>query len=326
MERCPICQWCDNEVALNPENLTKVWVSCPRCGQFALDAAWLSGIMAGKLKAGFSDRQKAVLGYAIRKSNPQKVWSEGDIRKVLDRNHLPSVAEQADNLILYLGDMQQSAGDRIELLYLKVLFLIGATESHDVMFLVRGLEKENIIVGSPGSQSATAVLTIKGWDRFAQLSSGVETSNQGFMAMPFGYEYLTRIFYDHWKPATDQTGLPLERLDENPKAGSISNRMQVEIRRSRYLVAELTHNNPGAYWEAGFAEGLGKPVIYLCEKSFFEDPANGVHFDVSQKQGVIWEADKLDEAKEQLKNIIRNTFPEDAKMSDDPKQGVGGAK
>jgi hypothetical protein len=319
MERCPICQWADKEVALKPENPMKVWVDCPRCGRFALDAAWLCDVEEGKFSPHFSDRQRAVLGYAIRKSNPQKTWSEGDIRKALDRNYLPSVAEQADNLILYLGYMQKSAGDRIELLYLKVLFLIGATESHDVMFLLRGLDKENLIVGSAGSQNATAVLTIKGWERFAQLSRGVEASNQGFMAMPFGYEELTRIFYDHWKPATDQTGLPLERLDENPKAGSISNRMQVQIRRSKYLVAELTYNNPGAYWEAGFAEGLEKPVIYLCEKSFFDDPANGVHFDVSQKQGVIWEADKLDEAKEQLKNIIRNTFPEDAKMSDDPR-------
>jgi len=315
MKRCPICKWGGRDVAHYPDGL-KVWVDCPRCGRFALDGTWLHGVQEGEITAEYSDRQKAVLGYAIRNSNPQKVWAEVNIRKVIEGDYLPNVVEQTENLIFYLGCQQKSAGDRVELLYLKVLFLIGATESHDVMFLVKGLIEENIIVGTLGSQSASIVLTIRGWDRFAQLTKGVEASNQGFMAMPFGYEELTRVFYDHWKPATGQTGLPLERLDENPKAGSISNRMRVEIRRSKYLVAELTHNNPGAYWEAGFAEGLGKPVIYLCEKSFFEDPENGVHFDVSQRQSVIWEADKLDEAKEQLKDIIRNTFPEDAKMSD----------
>lgn len=316
MERCPICEWSGNDVAFQPDR-AKAWVECPRCGRFALEKAWLQGVRDGSVAADYSDRQKAVLGYAIRKSNPEKVWNEASIRTALEGDYLPSVAEQVENLIYYLGCQQKSAGDRIELLYLKVLFQLGAIESHDVMFLIRGLVEEDVIVGSLGSQSATIVLTIKGWDRFAQLTKGVEASNQGFMAMPFGYEDLTRIFYEHWKPAAAQTGLPLERLDDNPRAGSISHRMQVEIRRSRYLVAELTHNNPGAYWEAGFAEGLGKPVIYLCEKSFFDDPHNGVHFDVSQKQGVIWEADKLDEAKEQLKGIIRNTFPEDAKMSDD---------
>jgi len=321
MERCPICKWGGNDVAYIPDG-AKVWVDCPRCGRYALDNALLQGVQDGELKADYSDRQKAVLGYAIRRSNPEKVWTQQGIQKTIEGDYLPSVAEQVENLIYYMGCQQKSAGDRIELLYLKVLFLIGAIESQDVMFLTRGLVEEDVIVGSLGSQSASIVLTIKGWDRFAQLTRGVEASNQGFMAMPFGYEDLTRIFYEHWKPAASQTGLPLERLDENPMAGSISHRMQVEIRRSKYLVAELTHNNPGAYWEAGFAEGLGKPVIYLCEQSFFNDQHNGVHFDVSKKQGVIWQADKLDEAKEQLKDIIRNTFPEEAQMSD----SVNGAK
>jgi len=33
-------------------------------------------------------------------------------------------------------------------------------------------------------------------------------------------------------------------------------RMRLEIRRSRFAVVDLTHGNRGAYWEAGFAEGL----------------------------------------------------------------------
>ena len=33
-----------------------------------------------------------------------------------------------------------------------------------------------------------------------------------------------------------------------------------EIRACRFLIADLSDDNAGAYWEAGFAEGLGKPV------------------------------------------------------------------
>jgi len=281
-----------------------------------LDGSWFQDIQEGVIAADFNDRQKAVLGYAIRKSNPQRVWTQSNIHKAIEQDHLPSVVEQTKNLLIYLGYLQKNAGDRIELLYQKVLFIIGATESRDVMFLTNSLIKDETIVGSVGSQSASIILSIKGWDKYEKLSKGVETNKQGFMAMPFGFEYLTRAFYECWKPAAAETGLPLQRLDENPRAGSISNRMRVEIRRSKYLVAELTHNNPGAYWEAGFAEGLGKPVIYLCEKSFFDDPENGIHFDVSQMQAVIWEADKLDQAAENFKDIIRNTFPMDAKMLD----------
>jgi len=43
--------------------------------------------------------------------------------------------------------------------------------------------------------------------------------------------------------------------------------MRVEIRSAKFLVADLTDENRGAYWEAGFGEGLGKKVYYTCEAS-----------------------------------------------------------
>jgi nucleoside 2-deoxyribosyltransferase len=44
----------------------------------------------------------------------------------------------------------------------------------------------------------------------------------------------------------------------------IDDQMRVALRTSRFVVADLTRGNRGAYWEAGFAEGLGRPVIYTC--------------------------------------------------------------
>ena len=41
--------------------------------------------------------------------------------------------------------------------------------------------------------------------------------------------------------------------------------MRVQIRASRFVICDLTHGNRGAYWEAGFAEGIGRPVIFVCE-------------------------------------------------------------
>ena len=57
--------------------------------------------------------------------------------------------------------------------------------------------------------------------------------------------------------------------------------MRVKIRDAKFVIADLTHDNNGAYWEAGYAEGLGKPVVYICEKTKFEDKNNGTHFDVN---------------------------------------------
>jgi hypothetical protein len=112
----------------------------------------------------------------------------------------------------------------------------------------------------------------------------------------------------------DRTGFDLRRIIDNPPAGLIDNRLRVEIRKSRFLVCELTSRNPGAYWEAGFAEGLGRPVVYTCERAYFED--KGTHFDTNHCHTVLWVESNLSEAAEQLKATIRATLPAEAKLTD----------
>jgi hypothetical protein len=133
------------------------------------------------------------------------------------------------------------------------------------------------------------------------------------MAMPFGDSRLDNIFVTHWKNAVAATGFELRRLDEGSQAGLIDNRLRVEIRRSRFLVAELSEQNPNVYWQAGFAEGLERPVIYTCEKSQFDKRG----FDAEHSQTVQWEKSQLSAAAADLTATIRNTLPDEAKMTDD---------
>jgi nucleoside 2-deoxyribosyltransferase len=155
---------------------------------------------------------------------------------------------------------------------------------------------------------------MKGWDYYDQLSRGAIVSRKAFMVMQFGDAELDAVFENYFKPAVKATGFERVRLDENPQAGLIDDRLKVEIRTSRFLIADLTHENRGAYWEAGFAEGLGKPVIYTCEKSKFG--THKTHFDTNQHETVLWEKDELGDAAEKLKVTIRATLPDEAVMVD----------
>jgi len=47
--------------------------------------------------------------------------------------------------------------------------------------------------------------------------------------------------------------------------------MITEIKTSRFLIANLTHNNNGDYWEAGYAKWLGKEVIHLCNQNRLDE-------------------------------------------------------
>ncbi len=135
------------------------------------------------------------------------------------------------------------------------------------------------------------------------------------MAMKFGDKELDELVDEFFRPAVAKTGFTLRRLDDVPKAGLIDDRMRVEIKSSRFLIADLTHANNGAYWEAGYAEGLGKPVIYTCKKSVFDNPGERPHFDTNHHLTVVWDADDRESAAERLKATIRATMP-DAKQAD----------
>ena len=135
------------------------------------------------------------------------------------------------------------------------------------------------------------------------------------MAMQYDDPILDVVFLACFKPAVAATGFRLERLDVRPRAGLIDDRLRVEIRTSRFLVADLTHGNQGAYWEAGFAEGLGKPVIYTCEKDRFDKMKP--HFDTNHHLTVLWRPGSLDQAAERLKATIRWTLPDEANLTDE---------
>jgi len=156
-------------------------------------------------------------------------------------------------------------------------------------------------------------LTWAGWKWYEELKRGRSDSNLAFMAMDFKHADVARAFAA-FKEAVRQTGFNLRKLDDRPEAGLIDNRLRVELRRSRFVIADLTGGNSGAYWESGFGEGLGRPVIYTCEKGSFE--TQKTHFDTNHLQTVKWDTESLAPACDELKATIRNSLPGEAKMDD----------
>ena len=72
------------------------------------------------------------------------------------------------------------------------------------------------------------------------------------------------------------------------------------IKDSKFVVVDLTHQNNGAYFEEGYAMGLGKAVIQLCQKD------TKLHFDIAQKNTIMWKTE--DDIPEMLKNRIQATI------------------
>jgi len=311
------CLICKTTLTTKPEQPDEGQAyECPRCGKYLMSTNTEKSIRGYP----YNEEQIAILSHAIRKMQRQDSLPEinPDLITAILKNPLPNPIEQANNLIIWFAE-NVSLGEKLLVQPSTHQSIIGAKSPDGFALILKYLFERGVFVGNmaeamgaPGR--ALVTLSFDGWQYYDQLKRGAVDSRKAFMAMEYGDEQLDRIVENYFKPAVADTGFELCRLDEPGKAGLIDDHMIVEIRNSRFLISDLTHENRGAYWEAGYAEGLGKPVIYTCEKKKFEE--NKTHFDTNHHLTVTWDEKELQEAMETLKATIRATLPDEAKLSD----------
>jgi nucleoside 2-deoxyribosyltransferase len=242
------------------------------------------------------------------------------LKTLVQNSRLPSAQEQLNNFIEWLGRNQEDPGIP-RLLSLDALGATGAASPEGMRFIVKhamhaGLISDEGVVDHFDGIGGEASLTLAGWSYFEELQRGRLDSATAFMAMKFGDSQLDALYADYLKKAVEDTGFKLKKLDEGQPAGLIDDRLRVEIRQARFLIADLTHHNNGAYWEAGYAEGLGKPVIYMCRKDVFDDQTKRPHFDTNHHLTVVWSPGEEAAAVRKLKDTIRATLPAEAVITD----------
>lgn len=321
-ESCPVCLMTLRNIAAREDG---DYIECVRCGAFLL-AAGARVHLAKEL----DDRTRARISHIICKMTRPGHWariSPETLRSLIANDtESPTPAEQLDNLVACLGRVQPHPGSKVDYSP-RLIAAAGAVDLGGLGFIVseavdRGLINCRVQEVQALSQESLQFiispmqLTIAGWNHFESLERGRVASRIAFMAMNFGDAALDSIYREHFRPAVAQTGFRLKRLDEDQPAGLIDDRLRVEIRQSRFLISDLTHKNPGAYWEAGYAEGLGKPVIYTCRRDVFDDKNTGPHFDTNHHLIVIWNRADPQEAVTKLKATIRATLPGECAMAD----------
>lgn len=243
------------------------------------------------------------------------------VAEAVMENPLPRPREQADLLVQWLALHSPAPGESVAITFEDHGAVVGAKSHAGLSMLIEHLKKVQLVAGSSGKFMSGEVfanlhLTFEGWEQYENLRTGAASYRKAFMAMKFGDEQLNLILDAVFRPSAKRAGFDLFKLDDKPRAGLIDDRMRVEIRAADFVIADLSHDNLGAYWEAGYAEGLGKPVIYTCEKSKFE--ASRTHFDTNHHLTIVWCPNEAAVAGEQLVQTIRATLPHLANLVDAP--------
>lgn len=154
-----------------------------------------------------------------------------------------------------------------------------------------------------GPKVAQLTLSLEGWNA-AQPSLSVNgIPGRCFVAMWFSGEM--QLAYDAGiAQAVRDAGYDPIRIDNKEHNNEIPDEIMSEIRNSEFVIADFTGQRAGVYYEAGFAMGLGKKVIWCCRK----DEIDKLHFDTSHKNHIVWEGP--DDLKPKLYKRIRATIVE----------------
>jgi nucleoside 2-deoxyribosyltransferase len=159
-------------------------------------------------------------------------------------------------------------------------------------------------------------LTLRGIEKAEQFAKTRSQSNTCFVAMWFAdemdliYENAIRAAIEY-KDYYNYLAVQVGKKEHN---NDITDEIIAGIRECHFLIADMTGYRGGAYFEAGFAKGLGKQVIFTCRKDWFYgefDKDNKVikekvHFDINHQNIIVWETEE--ELKKRIIDRIRATI------------------
>jgi hypothetical protein len=171
------------------------------------------------------------------------------------------ISERLDRMLENLGARTGEPGERCSVDKYDVYFCY-ALSSQQMDFQLHALCDEGWVRSSADGRS-TIKLTFEGWKRVGELQSTGARSDQAFVAMWFSDELLPAWDEGLYAGIKAAGYLPI-RVDKEEHNEKICDRIISEIRRSGLLVADVTGHRQGVYFEAGYAMGLGIPVIWTC--------------------------------------------------------------
>jgi hypothetical protein len=295
---------------------------CSRCGRF---------IVVGMMKNAYGEAlrndatRRAVISHQLKLRQRDGKYYQLNLEELSTlfmEDRLPTSHEMMNNLIVWVGNNQRTPQSFAIETGISISGIIGTAFVQDgsdtagLSWLLKELKGEGLFEVESGRPDGKIGfrLSMKGWNRYADLKHRSVHSNVAFMAMQFGDPELDHAFESCFVPAVRRTGFELRRVTDKQGAGNIDTQIEARIRTARFLIADLTHDNRGAYWEAGLAYGLYVPVIYTCEKGKFE--REGTHFDTSHHVTIKWDRANLNAAENELVAKIRNTLPSEAILTD----------
>lgn len=212
----------------------------------------ISGRLLVLLENNFSPWQRARISYGLRRMGGHQLLTSHLADALLDATQLPGASVLQDNLLLHISNEMMAPGEPVELKAIWIRAVIGAHSAARAWWVIDQALKADLIEGH-------AVKTILGVDDVVLQNATLTVKG--------------------WA-----------RVEELLRSGKDSRKAFMAMKfGDPELDAVFSKHFKPAVLEAGFAEGLGRPVVYTCRKDIFDNSKTKPYFDTNHYLTVVWD-------------------------------------
>ena len=254
----------------------------------------ITGMDAGIIsKGGVDAATKAKLTTALinrRRDGDDAPYVDSNLLEESEKASALSHEARARRLLRYIADRDSTSPGQPVSLGTEDPGALAHSESWtggQLQVLTNHLAQEQLLdIGMRTLKSTHYTVTVLGHSQL--LAGEARDTKQVFVAMWFGSE-MSDAYKRGIEPGIRDAGFIPMRIDEKRDANRIDDDIITEMKKSRFVVADMTHGTDGVrgsvYYEAGFAHGHGLEVIYCCRRDCMER----LPFDTRQYHHVVWE-------------------------------------
>ena len=304
--------------------------TCIRCGHVCLYRDDADNIEARR----YNDNEKNLLSSYFRRTyemagreTKRKPLNIVDLNSII-QNHRPlDPLDKLDNALRVIEHDSPFVGHRLKINPGNDFPYYHCSNGKELFSILDLLLREGFISApDPDNPHNDLFLLTKGYERLREIKRQRKDSRLCFVATWFADE-MNEVYAKAVKPAIEyieegekESRFKAVRIDNVEHTNDINDEIIATIRRSRFMVCDLTGYRGGVYFEAGFAFGLGMEVIYTCREDWVKARTDilydrdhkevkitqeGVHFDLEHRPHIRWAPDKLEEFRERLTNRIK---------------------
>jgi len=295
------CFVCNNESVQSSQQGFNAVYNCMQCGIYIVPTPNVPRLD--------ENLRPIISGYIREHQDKNKQFHlTQEIVDKIQKMPIPTIQEKILKLMHWLEKQTTFPGDVIKIKPNDVtdtpelIAIIYARNMKEVRYYLEHLKAKNFLIGDAGTPIASYRITVDG---FGYLESERKKINSDlcFCAMSFSQEH-DYIYEKFIQPAVQLAGYKCIRVDEDPHNNGVVDKIKALILQSKFVIADLTGNKNGVYYEAGWAGRGEQEVIFTCEESDFDK----IHFDVQHLNFLKWNKDKISEAVEKLKWRIEGTI------------------